>query len=552
MNRPGARAVSLAVAIVLVVLAGAPATAAEAPAAPSAAPPPSSAARFAIIVGVNQSVDGDARPLRYADDDAAAYLELFRALGARTYLLSRFDDGTRRLHPQAVAEGLDPRRRELDRLIEQVAADVALARRRGVPTLVYFVYAGHGSVENGRGYLALEDARLFGADLEQLIVDRVGGAETHFLVDACYSVFLAMRRGPGGERREAHGFSALGGLAARPGVGLLLSTSSARESHEWSEFQAGVFSHEIRSGLLGAADADGDGQISYREIAAFVQRANSPIPNERFRPDVYAKEPTSGRNLLDLRTGLARRLELDGKHPGHYFIEDARGVRLADFHNARGQLLHVMRPAGAGPLYLRRLGGQAEGDLEYVMDAAPAVLRLGDLRAQPLTTVARGAAQDSFRLLFSLPFSQQNVDEFVEPPAVVVEAPAADAAPPAAGDAASGPGSASPSSWRRPVAFGLFAVGAAAAAGGTWAVASALEAQERNEYEQAGVYNTNKLIERHNTWARALYGISGAALATGTLLLLWPWLTGGDQPPVAVGVSHGGGGETVFEWTGRF
>jgi len=551
MNRPGARAMSLVVPIVLIVLAGAPA-AAEAAAVLSAAPPPPPAARFAIIVGVNQSVDGDARPLRYADDDAAAYLELFRALGARTYLLSRFDEGTRRLHPQAVAEGLDPRRRELDRVIEQVAADVALARRRGVPTLVYFVYAGHGSVENGRGYLALEDARLFGSDLEQLIVDRVGGAETHFIVDACYSVFLAMSRGPGGERREAHGFSALGGLAARPGVGLLLSTSSARESHEWSEFQAGVFSHEIRSGLLGAADSDGDGQISYREIAAFVQRANSPIPNERFRPDVYAKEPTSGRNLLDLRTGLARRLELDGEHPGHYFIEDARGVRLADFHNARGQLLHVMRPAGTGPLYLRRLGGQAEGDLEYVMDAAPAVLRLGDLRAQPLTTLARGAAQESFRLLFSLPFSQQNVDELVPPPAVVVEEPAADAAPPAAGDAASGSGSASPSSWRRPVAFGLFAVGAAAAAGGTWAVTSALKVQERGETDQGHIYKSNNVIERYNTWARALYGISGAAVATGTLLLLWPWLTGGDQPPVAVGVSHGGGGETVLEWTGRF
>ena len=90
-------------------------------------------------------------------------------------------------------------------------------------------------------------------------------------------------------------------------------------------FQAGVFSHEVRSGLYGAADANGDGQVSYREIAAFIERANAAIPNERFRPEVYAKEPTSGRNLLDLRTGLARRLELDGSSPGHYFIEDARG-----------------------------------------------------------------------------------------------------------------------------------------------------------------------------------------------------------------------------------
>jgi len=387
------RLVFIVVPLAALILLAGPATAV---ADGTAAAPPPQSARFAIIVGVNQSVDADAHPLRYADDDAAAYLELFRALGARTYLLSRFDEGTRRLHPQAVAEAYDPRRRELDRMVEQVSADVALARRRGVPTIVYFIYAGHGGVENGRGYLALEDARLYGADLEQLIVDRVGGAETHFIVDACYSAFLAVSRGPGGERQEARGFSTLGGLAARPGVGLLLSTSSARESHEWSEFQAGVFSHEVRSGLLGAADADGDGQISYREIAAFVDRANAPIPNERLRPDVYAKEPASARTLLDLRTGLARRLELDGQHPGHYFIEDARGVRLADFHNAPGQPLHLMRPVGDGPLYLRKLGEQAGDDLEYLMDAAPAVaavLSAGRRRLRRAPAHARGAVR---------------------------------------------------------------------------------------------------------------------------------------------------------------
>jgi hypothetical protein len=532
MNRPVLSAVSL---IAVILLAGPAMALADG----SVAAPPPPAARFAIIVGVNQSVDADAHPLRYADDDAAAYLELFRALGARTYLLSRFDESTRRLHPQAVAEAFDPRRRELERLVEQVSADVALARRRGVPTIVYFIYAGHGGVENGRGYLALEDARLYGADLEQLIVDRVGGAETHFIVDACYSAFLAVSRGPGGERLEARGFSTLGGLAARPGVGLLLSTSSARESHEWSEFQAGVFSHEVRSGLLGAADANGDGQISYREIAAFVERANSPIPNERFRPDVYAKEPAAARTLLDLRTGLARRLELDGEHPGHYFIEDARGVRLADFHNAPGQPLHLMRPLGDGPLYLRKLGEQAGGgDLEYLMDAAPAVLRLEDLHPQPSTTAARGAAQESFRLLFSLPFSQQVVDTYVEHQPNLA-APSVGDVPPA-------------SARRRPVAVGLVAVGVAAAAGGTWAVLSALDAQRRTEGSQAGTYQANQLIGQRNDWARALFGISGAALATGTLLLLWPRLTGATQPPVVLGISHGGEGGTVLEWAGHF
>src|SRR5437762_3404086 len=84
----------------------------------------------------------------------------------------------------------------------------------------------------------------------------------------------------------------------RPRVGLLLSSSSHRESHEWDGFEAGVFSHEVRSGLYGAADADGDGEVTYREIAAFVARADAAIPNERFRPQVYAHAPTHAPALL--------------------------------------------------------------------------------------------------------------------------------------------------------------------------------------------------------------------------------------------------------------
>jgi hypothetical protein len=506
------------------------------PAAAASDAPRPDAARFAIIVGVNASLTGDA-PLRYADDDAAAYLELFRALGARTYLLSRFDEGTRRLHPQAAAETQDPRRAELGHVVDQVAADVARARARQVPTVVYFVYAGHGNVENGRGYLTLEDARLYGADLEQLVVDRIGGAETHFIVDACYSVFLAMSRGPGGERSDAQGFTTLGGLGARAGVGLLLSTSSARESHEWSEFQGGVFSHEVRSGLLGAADANGDGQVSYREIAAFVDRANAPILNERYRPDVYAKEPAPASALLDLRPGLGRRLELSGESPGRYFIEDARGVRLADFNNAPGQALRVIRPVANGPLYLRKMSTTPEADTEYLMDPTPDVLRFADLQPRPSTAQARGAAQESFRLLFSLPFSQHEVDAFV------VRRPAS--AEPARNAGLNG------RSLRQPIAFTLFGLGAAAAAGATWAVVSALEARAPSGASQQQVYDANVTIHDRNDLARVLYGVSGAAVSAGAILLLWPRLTG-KPAPATVGFSPRGDGGAFFDYTAHF
>ena len=142
-------------------------------------------------------------------------------------------------------------------------------------------------------------------------------------------------------------FATGGGLARRPDVGLLLSTTSARESHEWAGFQAGIFSHEVRSGLYGAADLDGDGRISYPRSRAFVDRANAGIPNERFRPDVFAHAPRGG-SAADRSTcarprasPARRRLGARGQP---LLFEDTLGVRLADFHNARGRALSLLVP----------------------------------------------------------------------------------------------------------------------------------------------------------------------------------------------------------------
>src|SRR5262249_24231772 len=125
-------------------------------------------AMFALIVGSNVAVDTELPPLKYADDDAARYADLFRAIGARTYLVTRLDTNTTRLHPQAVAQAVVPLRAELDRVAWQVASDVAQAKARGANVVFYFVYAGHGSVRDGQGYVMLEDARLNGADLATL------------------------------------------------------------------------------------------------------------------------------------------------------------------------------------------------------------------------------------------------------------------------------------------------------------------------------------------------------------------------------------------------
>jgi hypothetical protein len=486
-------------------------------------------ALFVLIVGVNKSIDDDLPPLRYADDDAARYFDLFRSLGARTYLLTRPDENTSRLHPQAAAETREPLQRSLRETVLQLASDVEKAKNRRVETAFYFVYAGHGNARNGRGYITLEDTRLTGRQLTKEIIEKVGASETHLIVDACHSFFLAYSRGPGGTRRIVRGFSRLNDFSVDKNVGLLLSTSSSRESHEWEAFQAGVFSHEVRSGLYGAADADGDGRVSYKEIAAFVERANEAIPNERFRPRVYARPPDGRATLLDINPALHRRLEVNGPEHGHYFLEDTRGVRLLDFHNAPEQPLRILRPS-AGLLYLRRIKDRKE----YPLPSAPEVVSLADLTPRARRSEVRGAAHHAFELLFSLPFGTKEVKRYKLPgPESIIEIAAQEPE--------------QPSRWREYAGWGSLGLAGAAAVTGLVMTIWAADIRNSNDPNQdhRHLIDLNKKIDDLNTAAVALYCASSVAIVTGLFLLLWP----DDPPEASVSIQPGG---AVFTMGIRF
>lgn len=474
-----------------------------------------SAARFALIIGVNTSLDKDVKPLRYADDDAARWQEFFRLLDASTWLMTRLDENTARLHPQAAAEAVEPIDRELDPLVARVAEAINAARARHVATELYVVYAGHGNVRDGTGYLALEDARLTTALLKARIFDRLTADRAHLIADACYSSFLASGRGAGaGARRAIESLSQSSGLDH---VGLLLSTSSARESHEWEGFQAGVFSHELRSGLLGAADASGDGLISYREIAAFVERANERIVNEKYRPDIHAQPPPGGDVLVDIRRARERRLEIQGTEGAHYLLEDGRGVRLADFHNGVTQSVSLLRPSAGGTLYLRRVSD----DHEFSVPAEPSVLSLAQLRGGAAKVGARGAANDAFSQAFALPFDQSNVLRW-HPTSTL--APTNDSG-----------------LFRR---WGAITAGSGALVllGGVALTSLALVARDATKPtdSQGVAAATNQRISTFNTAAVALY-VSGAVLgAVGVGLLTYSLSSGQDSmlqltPTVAPG-----------------
>jgi hypothetical protein len=469
-----------------------------APAAAHAAEETSRPALFALIIGVNRSVDANLKPLLYADDDAVRYQELFRALGARTQLLARLDSETAALSPQAAAEALPPRRAALDKVVALIAAEIALAHERGVKAALYLLYAGHGNVDGDKAYLTLEDARLSGAALERDILDRIGADEEHLIVDACYSYLLVGARGPGGERRPVHGFSAISELGRRKNAGLLLSTSSGNESHEWGAFQAGIFSHEVRSGLYGAADLDADGRITYAEMASFLDRANQAIANPKFRPLVFARAPAASSQLLDLRSSLGRSLTVGADFPSaHYLIEDQRGVRYLDFHNGRGHGFELVRPGGSSPLYVRRL----DDGQELTVPASDEGVALATAEFADPRVAERGAAHQAFSLIFSLPFETAS-DALVALPA----------SPPAH----------RPTSARKAV---LWSSGAVAAAGlltsGLLLWDATRLADEAKGASQLRTAELNDGIHARNIGAAVAVSVAGAALLTSVATWLW-------------------------------
>ena len=489
-------------------------------------------ALFALIIGVNASPEPGVAPLQYADDDAARYLALFRALGARAVVLSRLDDNTRRLHPQAAAEALPPRRAELRQAVDWLARDVAQARARGVASTLYVLYAGHGKVRDDDGFfLTLEDGRIDGNELMSGIVDRIGAEQSHLIIDACHAYLLALPAGRAATRHPARGFVEVEARLRAGRVGYLLSSSMTGESHEWAGFEAGVFSHEVRSGLFGAADADGDGRVTYAEIAAFVRRANEAIPADRFRPAGAARPPQGDGMLVDLRAHRDQGIIIDGAALGaHHLIEDERGVRLLDFHGAPGKTFRLVRLPGEGPLYARRV---SDG-MERTIPRGDRAVRLADLTPEPPRARDRGAAHLAFSQVFDLPFDAANVERWERDTA------AAEARVEAAEERRDA--EARRARIRR-IAGGTLVglgVGAGIAARRSRCRLTLFTTKRRSDEGHRDATARNERIATRNLAATAFAIGATAAIAAGATLLFWPRKPIDDGIGVAAGPRPGG------------
>ena len=159
----------------------------------------------------------------------------------------------------------------------------------------------------------------------------------------------------------------------------------------------------MRSGLLGGADTNGDGRITYTELAAFVRVANQPVRNDRYRPEILARAPSNGDDvLLDLRDALGGRVRFAGGLAGRHVLEDGLGVRWADVHPGPRQELTLAiptKPWGGNTVFVESLADNSEYRLKSGAD-----VDLADVKPQSRGVSPRGALHEAFALLFALPF----------------------------------------------------------------------------------------------------------------------------------------------------
>ena len=379
-----------------------------------------SEARYVLIVAHNKSLDRGVKSLQFADDDGARYWELFRGTGATVSLLSVLDAETARTHPLAAKAARIPWMRNLVREVDRLGAAIKKDNLAGRRTSFTFIYVGHGNVsKGGEGYVNLQDMRLRRRDFFKVVVDRVPASSIHLIIDACKSFFL-LSRGPGDWKddrsgytygEEVRAFLARNTLKAHPHVGAILSTSGDEEVHEWSAFRSGVFSHQLRSALSGAADINGDGKVEYSEVGAFIAAANYKVAHQRVRIRPFLRPPPADRHVALADVSRATGgvvLELASGHRGHISVEDQRGVRRVDLNKSPGRGLRIALVPASYRYFVRR------GDEESVIPAGGRrVVRLTSLATRPARARARGSVDSAYHTaLFAHPYSRSFYEGF--------------------------------------------------------------------------------------------------------------------------------------------
>jgi hypothetical protein len=479
--------------------------------------------RYAIVIGNNAPpTSGTAErlePLRYADDDAVRYYQLLSRLG-EAHLLAVLDATTQRRYVGLAARAVPPTAQNLRDLVSTLAAKMAADRKRGDRPVLYFVFSGHGARDaKGDAFLALQDASLTQQALYEDVLGKLPAVAIHVMVDACNAGGVVGVRGGGffGTEKQASTARATDEdlrpileatpLGRYPHIGVILATTLGQEAHEWSAIEGGVFTHELLSGLAGAADVNGDRVVEYSEVQAFVASANRDIKDPRAIPQVIAQPPAANRSAVLVAINAMTNVRLvtgDASKLGRFYIELDNGERYLDAHLST-KTAAIALPA-EGTAYLRA------GDREAVLPARTNVV-LGQLRLAARAVASRGSIDAEYRdALFASDYGRSYYQGFVDSVGALGVQFA---------DVGVRRDTATTSQSKRPAVASAVVAGVAATSA---IVTGALALSAKHDYETTNLQRpAEEARARYDRYLPIAIGSGAVAVAAGALsVYLWP------------------------------
>ena len=366
---------------------------------------------FSLHVGVNAApADSGLEPLRFADDDALRFYAAATQFADSAHVLATADDTTQARYSDFIDHARPPDLAGLNEVTDALKIEMERAKAEGFRPVFLFSYSGHGQVDEAQGALfTLADSVLDQATLESLVLG-LPFDEAHLFIDACHAGALVGGRGTiklEGKRLSAAEADKAWGCAffqRNPRVGITLATSSSGIAHEWARLESGVFTYEVVSGLLGAADINNDGRIVYSELGGYIAAANRSIEDPRGRVRLVMEPPRQNKKSTLMDVGWYKSApRLAVKEPvGHVTVLRTDGARIADFHADEPVTLLLPPPHGRFTVVTAR------GHSASFSARSGATVSYADLdKVRDTDLTSRGNLDEAFRKgFFAAPYNR--------------------------------------------------------------------------------------------------------------------------------------------------
>lgn len=325
--------------------------------------------RLALFVGANKG-GPDRAVLRYAVDDARAVGKVLEDMGGVLPGDGRYLE--------------DPDKATLLEAIRSLAADVDRARKTSRRVEVVFYYSGHSDEES----LFLGEERVPYAELKDLITALAADVRIAIL-DSCASGALTLPKGvikrPPFLMDTAYDMK---------GYAFMASSSASEAAQESGRLGRSFFTHNLISGMRGAADMNLDGRITLNEAYQFAFDGTL-IQTERTmagaqHPSRHIQMSGTGDVVITEIRKSAAVLVLDAGFAGRVFVHDAAGVLLVELTKTAGREVAIGLDAGGYKIFVVGESGAIEAKVKLEDGKSFVVGRDDFARAARVPATVRG------------------------------------------------------------------------------------------------------------------------------------------------------------------